>query len=94
MRAARLASAPRGRGFAVHWPGPPVPRRGWGPEPTPSLGAPRRWSESAGSFADDLVRDAVIGVDLGGVTESLIQFAEEVMPHFLDKEGPVAQAAE
>lgn len=32
--------------------------------------------------------------DLGGVAENLHQFAEEVMPHFLDKEGPVAQAAE
>jgi alkanesulfonate monooxygenase SsuD/methylene tetrahydromethanopterin reductase-like flavin-dependent oxidoreductase (luciferase family) len=32
--------------------------------------------------------------DLAGVTESLIQFAEEVMPHFLDKDDPVPQAAE
>ena len=32
--------------------------------------------------------------DLAGESESLIQFAEEVMPHFLDKDDPVAQAAE
>ena len=36
----------------------------------------------------------ILAHDLSGSTEALQQFAEEVMPHFLDKEGPVVQAAE
>ena len=36
----------------------------------------------------------ILAHDLSGSSEALTQFAEEVMPHFLDKEGPVAQAAE
>ncbi len=57
------------------------------------LGRSDEMGERIQKLYDLGVRNVLVH-DLGGETESLVQFAEEVMPHFLDKEGPVAQAAE
>ena len=57
------------------------------------LGRSDEMGERIQKLYDLGVRNVLVH-DLAGETESLQQFAEEVMPHFLDKEGPVAQAAE
>ena len=57
------------------------------------LGSSDEMGERIQTLYDLGVRNVLVH-DLAGVTESLIQFAEEVMPHFLDKDDPVPQAAE
>ena len=57
------------------------------------LGNSEEMGERVQKLYDLGVRN-ILAHDLSGSSESLQQFAEEVMPHFIDKEGPVAQAAE
>jgi alkanesulfonate monooxygenase SsuD/methylene tetrahydromethanopterin reductase-like flavin-dependent oxidoreductase (luciferase family) len=57
------------------------------------LGSSEEMGERVQKLYDLGVRN-ILCHDLSGSSEALQQFAEEVMPHFLDKEGPVAQAAE